>query len=155
MISIPQNASDITEMINEGYEQQSLQATIEEYRKNILMEYSLMRKLDGSANIVRCDDVRYERHEDGIGWDIFIKMELLTPLTKALPVGAPVDESTVIAIAKDMCAALMQCNDHGIIHRDIKPQNIFLSPNGNYKLGDFGIAKTVDKTLGGARTGTY
>ena len=37
--------------------------------------------------------------------------------------------------------AISYTHDHQIIHRDIKPQNIFLLPNGTVKLGDFGIAK--------------
>ena len=44
-----------------------------------------MKKMNDCVNIVNCDDIRYIQHDDGIGWDIFIKMELLTPLTKSLP----------------------------------------------------------------------
>jgi serine/threonine protein kinase len=72
---------------------------------------------------------------------------------KALP--KEIDEQTVIKIGKDLCSALVLCKKHGIIHRDIKPQNIFVSDNGEYKLGDFGIAKTVEKTMAGTMIGTY
>ena len=147
MISIPQSASDVAELYSDGYDADSITETFRAHLKSIVSEYSLMRKMNGSSNIVNCDDVRYIQHDDGIGWDIFIKMELLTPLTKALPSEIP--EETVLKIAKDMCSALELCKKHGIVHRDIKPQNIFVSPNGDYKLGDFGIAKTVEKTMGG------
>jgi len=153
VISIPQNDSDLDEMYSDGYDSESITATFQAHLKSIVAEYSLMRKMNGSANIVNCDDVRYVQHDDGIGWDIFIKMELLTPLTKALPNEVP--EEVVIRIARDMCAALELCKRHEIVHRDIKPQNIFVSPNGDYKLGDFGIAKTVEKTMGGTKIGTY
>jgi len=153
VITIPQNASDLDEMYSDGYDAESITATFQAHLKSIVSEYSLMRKMNGSANIVNCDDVRYVQHDDGIGWDIYIKMELLTPLTKALTNEVP--EETVIRIAKDLCSALVLCNKHEIIHRDIKPQNIFVSPNGDYKLGDFGIAKTVEKTMGGTKIGTY
>ena len=153
VISIPQNDSDIEEMYSDGYDEESVTSTFHTHLKSIVAEYSLMRKMNGSSNIVNCDDVRYVQHDDGIGWDIYIKMELLTPLAKALP--AAVSEDQVIKIAKDMCAALELCQKHNIIHRDIKPQNIFVSENGDYKLGDFGIAKTVEKTMGGTKTGTY
>ena len=153
VISIPQNASDIDEMISDGYDNESITSTFQAHLKSIVAEYALMRKMNGSSNIVNCDDVRYVQHDDGFGWDIYIKMELLTPLAKTLT--GSISDETVIRLAQDMCAALNLCQKHGIIHRDIKPQNIFLSDNGDYKLGDFGVAKTVEKTSGGTKIGTY
>ena len=153
VITIPQDSRDIEEMYNDGYDEESITSTFKSYLKSIVAEYALMRKMNGSANIVNCDDVQYIQHDDGIGWDIFIKMELLTPLVKALPNDIP--EETVIKLAKDMCAALKLCKKFDIVHRDIKPQNIFVSPNGDFKLGDFGVAKTVEKTTGGTKVGTY
>jgi len=153
VISIPQNSSDIEELYNDGYDDESITSTFQGHLKSIVAEYTLMRKMNGCANIVNCDDVRHIRHDDGIGWDIYIKMELLSPITKALPTVVP--EETVRKIAREMCGALMLCKKYGIVHRDIKPQNIFVSPNGDYKLGDFGIAKTVEKTMGGTKIGTY
>lgn len=153
VISIPQNSSDIEEMYSDGYDNESITSTFQSHLESIVAEYSLMRKMNGCANIVNCDDVRYVQHDDGIGWDIFIKMELLTPLAKSL--SGEISDDMVIKIAKDMCRALELCKKHGIVHRDIKPQNIFVSEHGDYKLGDFGIAKTVEKTTGGTKIGTY
>ena len=154
VISIPQDDGDIEELYNEGYDEESITSTFHSHMKSVVGEYSLMRRMNGSANIVNCDDVTYIPHADGFGWDIYIKMELLTPLLKSLPAGDVPDE-TVIRVAHDLCQALVLCKKHEIVHRDIKPQNIFLSPNGDYKLGDFGIAKTVEKTMGGTKIGTY
>jgi len=153
LITIPQSDSDIEELYDSGYDEASVTATFKSHLESIVNEYSLMREMNGAANVVNCDDFRIVPHDDGIGWDIFIRMELLTPLTKALD-RQPSDEE-VIRIAKDMCNALILCRKNGIIHRDIKPQNIFMSRNGDYKLGDFGIAKTIEKTSGGTKIGTY
>ncbi len=153
VISIPQNSGEIDDLYSDGYDEESITNTFQDHLKSIVSEYSLMRKLNGCSNVVNCDDMRYIQQENGYGWDIYIKMELLSPLTKVLPGDIP--EETVIRAAKDLCAALNICKRHNIIHRDIKPQNIFLSENGDYKLGDFGIAKTVEKTSGGTRIGTY
>lgn len=153
VISIPQNQSDIDELYSDGYDEESITSTFQSHLKSIVAEYSMTRKMNDCINIVRCDDVRYVQHDNGIGWDIFIKMELLTPLTKSLPSVIP--EEMVIKLGKDLCNALVQCRKHDILHRDIKPQNIFVSEAGDYKLGDFGIAKTVEKTTGGTKIGTY
>ena len=153
VISIPQNDGDIEEMYSDGYGEDDITSTFQSHLKSIVAEYSLMRRLNGKPNIVHCDDVRYEQHSDGIGWDIFIKMELLLPLSKEITGDVPEDK--VIKVAKDMCNALELCRQQNIVHRDIKPQNIFVSEDGDYKLGDFGIAKTVEKTMGGTKIGTY
>lgn len=153
VISIPQTDSDIEEMYGDGQDKESITSTFQTYLKSVVAEYSLMRKMNGCAHIVSCDDVRYVQHDDGIGWDIFIKMELLTPLMKALP--AQIPEQTVIKVAEHICEALVQCRKYGVVHRDIKPQNIFVSDDGKYKLGDFGIAKPMENTMGGTKIGTY
>ena len=152
-ITIPQNDNDIEELYDSGYDEASVTATFKSHMESIVNEYSIMREMTGSANVVSCDDFRIVPHDDNIGWDIFIKMELLTPLTKAL--GKQPDDEQAIQIAKDICNALILCKKYGIVHRDIKPQNIFISKNGDYKLGDFGIAKTIEKTSGGTKIGTY
>ena len=153
VISIPQHESDLEELYSDGCTEASVTKTLENHLQSILTEYQMMKTLNECVNIVNCETVHVEQHNDGIGWDVLIKMELLKPLHKSLP--AEITDDFVIKIAKDMCSALEMCKKHGVVHRDIKPQNIFVSPNGNYKLGDFGIAKTVEKTTGGTIIGTY
>lgn len=49
-------------------------------------------------------------------------------------------------IGRDMCAALVYAHGMGVIHRDIKPGNVFLCDTGQVKVTDFGIAKAVSGT---------
>lgn len=152
VITIPKSGEDIEELRNEGYDDDSITERFQSYLKDIVHEYSLMAKMKGHANVVYCDDIKYVQHEDGIGWNIYIKMELLTPLMKTLQTVCT--EKEIVKLGRDICSALVMCKRFNIVHRDIKPQNMFVSKDGNYKLGDFGIAKTAERTTSGTKTGT-
>ena len=153
VITIPQSNQDVEELRGDGYSGEEITDYFQSFLKDIVREYALMSEMKGHTNIIYCDDLRYIQHDDGVGWDIYIKMELLTPLPEAL--GQQVSDEQVIRVGIDICNALLLCEGKNIIHRDIKPQNIFVSDDGNYKLGDFGIAKTVERTASGTRIGTY
>ena len=136
-----------------GYDRKSITDKYTNLMQRCISEYKVMIEMKGQSNIVSCDDFAVERHNDGIGWDIYIRMELLTPLTKVIR-KKKLTESEVIKLGKDICQALILCESRNIIHRDIKPANIMLSKFGDFKLGDFGQAKILDHTAVGTQTGT-
>ena len=144
VISIPQSSDEVDNLKIEGYDEESITRRFNSFAEEIIREYGIMVQMKGNANIVYCDDYKIIQQDDSLGWDIYIKMELLTPLVKALDRVSTDQE--IIQFGMDLCNALEACQRRNVIHRDIKPQNIFVSDDGAFKLGDFGIARTVEKT---------
>ncbi len=121
----------------------------------IVSEIELMSKFKGNSNIVSYEDHRVVEDPDGMGCSILIRMELLTPLGVFLETNE-VTAERAIKIGVDLCRALEVLSKHSIIHRDIKLENIFVSENGDFKLGDFGTARIIEKTEDNrTKTGTY
>ena len=154
VVSRPADDAEIEACYENGYDQASMKASYEEEIQRYVKEYELMKELQGQTNIVSCDDFAVVPRKDGIGGQIFIRMELLTPLQKATK-QSMLSESEVIRLGKDICKALILCEARHIIHRDIKPENILISKFGDYKLGDFGVARVQDHTTNATKMGTH
>ena len=158
IVSRPKNKDEIESYYNEGYSKADLIASYESEIQNYVQEYKLMKELQGESNIVSCDDFTMVPHEDGIGGDIFIRMELLTSLQQILRERSlseqEITEQEIIKLGKDISHALVLCESKNIIHRDIKPANIMVSQFGNYKLGDFGVSKIMDHETYATAMGT-
>ena len=147
VISFPKDKEDIEADFTDGYDIVSVRNKYKDMLHRYVDEYQIMLAFKGQTNIVSCDDFATKPHEDGIGWDVFIRMELLTPLTTLIKQYAgSIPEEKVIKVGMDICSALVLCESKHIVHRDIKPENIMVSEFGDYKLGDFGIARTMYHT---------
>ena len=114
---------------------QSSMAT-EMARKYFLREVKLAASLNHSNivhiyDIAKVEDVLYYAMEyvDGV------------PLTAFLPVGTPLaDEAFLFSVFTQICDALDHAHQQGVLHRDVKPENVLVAPDGTVKLFDFGLA---------------
>ena len=155
VITVPQNEGEIKAVLAEEGSHSATKAHFKELVDDCIREITIMMDLRGTANVVEVEDFQVIESENEIRWDIFIRMEYLNCLTDLIAERKfSVKEAAKLGI--DLCSALEICEKKQIIHRDIKPGNIFVSEFGTYKLGDFGIARQLDRASGTLSSrGTY
>ncbi len=113
------------------------ETAIERFRNEIRLARRIAHR-----NIVRTHDFG---KADGV---YFVTMEFVegTTLRAVLDRRGHLSASAVLAIAKQLAEALRCAHDEGIIHRDIKPQNLLLDAAGTLKVMDFGVARLAEMT---------
>lgn len=93
-------------------------------------------------------------HEFGSQENVdYLAMELIVgqPLSEKLKEG-PLEEIEVLRLASQFVDGLAAAHEHNIVHRDIKPGNLMVMPDGRLKILDFGLAKLVEPALAGDLT---
>jgi serine/threonine protein kinase len=118
-------------------------------------EIRLARKI-AHRNVVRTYDL------GEVNGTYYLTMEYVegTSLKQLIGVRGQLPVPVTLTIGKQLCRALEVAHEQGIIHRDIKPQNIVVEPNGFLKVMDFGIARLASRakdqglTLEGMSIGT-
>lgn len=122
-------------------------------------EAQIMKKLRDCPNIVRYEEEHMqELYINGTfeGYYYLIRMELLQNVFDLMRNNKfNYSESNVRKLAVEIGQGLRAAHTHGIIHRDIKPDNMFVSKSGIYKLGDFNISKKAVSTRTYAGTQYY
>ena len=130
----------------EGAEPYRMQAGQQVIPEVFRYEIQIMEALQGAPNIVSIDD--YYLKKDASSTMLFVRMELLTGFRQLLAERQRKHQAftipEVLKIGRDICSALIYCEEEGIIHRDIKPANLFIDDFGNYKVGDFGVSGLLD-----------
>ncbi|MCR4656346.1 MAG: protein kinase [Lachnospiraceae bacterium] len=155
VITIPQNESELDSLRAEGFTEDDTRKYLEGVVNDFVSEIQLMDSFKGVQNIVSVEDYKVIEEKDGLKWTIYIRMELLTPFNSYIS-GRTLSEEEIIKLGTDMCSALELCEKRDVIHRDIKPENIFVNQFGDFKLGDFGIARKLGNVTGGlSQKGTF
>ncbi len=111
-------------------------------------EIKLARRI-AHRNVVRTYDL------GEIGGLYFITMEFIEgqSLKHVIAARGSLPVAVVLTIGKQLCRALQVAHEEGVIHRDIKPQNLIVEPSGTLKVMDFGIARLATRTEGMTQAG--
>ncbi len=155
VITIPTDGTQVDSLRSEGLDMNATRTYLQGIVNDFVSEIQIMESFKGMQNIVSVEDYKVVERTDQIGWNIYIRMELLTPFNQYI-CDRKLSEAEVIKLGCDICTALEICQKRNIIHRDIKPENIFVNDFGDFKLGDFGIARKMENVTGGlSQKGTF
>ena len=153
-IKLPQTSHEINSLKTEGMSIPEIEKYYNKYLKQWTDEIKFMERFKDDVHIVRIEDYEIIPNENGIGGTINIRMELLNNLDDYV-LNNDITDKEIIKMAIDVSSALIDCEEHNVVHRDIKPDNIFVNSKGIYKIGDFGVAKQIESTASNmSRRGT-
>ena len=155
IINIPGSQSELNSVRSETGNDQAAREYFQNLVEECIQEIGTMEYFRGNSYIVSVEDFKVMEYLDAIGWEISIRMEYLTSFLDYCA-EKQLQEKEVIQMGLDLSKALGYCRKLHIIHRDVKPENIFVSRFGDFKLGDFGIARELERTMSGfSKKGTY
>ena len=155
IISIPASKGELDSVRSEMNNEQSTREYFRNLVEDCIQEIYTMEHFCGNSHVVSFEDFKVVEYLDEIGWGISIRMEYLTSFMDYCT-GKELTEKEVIKLGCDLAMALIYCRKLNIIHRDVKPENIFVSRFGDFKLGDFGIAREQAHTMSNmSKKGTY
>ena len=155
IITIPSNQAELNSIRSEIGDEKAARDYFKNLVDECIQEVSTMEYFRGNSHVVSVEDYKVVEYLDDIGWDIYIRMEYLTSFLDYCS-GKQLKEEDVVKLGIDLCKALEYCHKINIIHRDIKPENIFVSRFGEFKIGDFGIARELERSMSGlSKKGTY
>ncbi|MEM7351795.1 MAG: serine/threonine-protein kinase [Acidobacteriota bacterium] len=134
----------------------SREGTGAQARRRLHREAELVSGLE-HPNIVKLYDITFEDDDE------WIVMELIDGRTlRRLLREGPLPAAEAVALGQQIAAGLAEAHENGIVHRDLKTENILVTRDGQVKIVDFGLAKRVgrsagDKTLTGVQSvmGTF
>jgi len=123
-------------------------------RARMRREARLMARLGDHPHVVTVYDV-FEEHGEMHIVVRYMAGGSLADRLAAAPAGR-LELDDVLRTGRALADALAHAHEHGVVHRDVKPDNVWLAADGSAGLGDFGIAASVDDSVrtGGAATGT-
>lgn len=160
VISVPGGTEDVDSDYASGYSKEQVAKKYSACKDDVISEYSLMSKLQKCPNVVHCYEVKDVPHDGWPGFNVYIRMELLTSLYERLLSPGHFGPKETARLGIHICRALVECEGEGIIHRDIKPANIMVAtPETSeaseiYKLGDFGVGRYMEHTTAATKVGT-
>lgn len=144
-ISVPETQNQVDALILTGAaaDKEAAQAYYEQVVTDYREELEKLEELSASPNISSFRSYEIKPKEDAVGFDLFLLAEYKTTLESYLS-GNALSHRGAVDMAIDLCNALIDLRAAGLIHRDVKPANIYMNSQGHFMIGDLGLAQIKD-----------
>jgi Serine/threonine protein kinase len=140
IIPVPGSQDDIDFAVRNGIssDDNSLNMYFLSIANEFMVQIQAVQGLSDHKNIVRYEDCLIQKKEGDVGYHVYVRSEVLQPLSEYLRRNK-LSNREIAALGTDICSAISLCAANGIVHKDIKPSNLFMSDSGDFKLGNFGM----------------
>lgn len=140
VISLPPSQTQVDALKLAGVvsDDDSIRHYFQERSIETITEIETLQALSRHEGFLPCEGYQLEPSEDGLGFDIY----MLSPYRRSLErqfTKRPFTQLDAINLGMDICSALMACRRNGYLFVNLKPNNIYLTPNGEFKISDLGF----------------
>ena len=140
IISLPPSQTQLDALLLTGVlkDEEDAKQYYTQRAQDWVSEIQTLQQLSKQEGFLACENYQIVPSEDGVGYEIYI----LTPYKRTLArqLGKkPFTQLDALNLGLDICSALAACRRNGFLFTNLKPSNIFLTENGEFKIGDLGF----------------
>lgn len=142
IISIPASQSQLDALLLSGAysDQDSALAYFKTLADGILDEANALQRLTQLEGFLSFEGWQIVPMDDGVGYDIYLTSAFRRTLQKHLQ-RTPMTHLAALNLGLDLCAALSVCRRMGYLYVNLKPENIYLTDDNEFRIGDLGFLK--------------
>ena len=140
IISIPASQVQLEALLLSGAyaSKEDALAYFKELADQTVGEAQLLQKLSRLEGFTGYEGWQVEPMEDGVGYDVYLLGAYRPTLERRLS-RTPMTHLGAVNLGLDLCAALSVCRRNGYLCVDLKPSNVYIAENGEYRIGDLGF----------------
>lgn len=140
IVSVPASQVQLDALLLTGAykDQESALVYFKELADGVVEEAEVLQKLSKLEGFVGYDSWHMEPKADGTGYDVYLLGAYRQTLERYCARN-PMTQSRAVNLALDLCAALSVCRQSGYLYAALKPGNIYVGENGEFRIGDLGF----------------
>ena len=142
VITMPPGREAVENAEKQGISRELLGTYFGKFKNDLAWELTMFRTIS-APGIIPVDELAVQNN-DPMGWTGYLRSGVYTPAQvyfEKTPPGA--DEARRLGL--ELCAALEACEEYGMVHGEIKPENLFVTDEGTFMLADFGIRRSLER----------